>query len=59
MLAEQVSRDLIEDRFSEILVYVNHSPWSDFFADIAWDATWVLFDKRKRNVHVLCATDTD
>lgn len=58
-LAELSVHELIQDRFSEILVYVNHAPWTDFFFDIAWDGTWILFDKEESVVHVLCATDTD
>ena len=58
-LAEGAAQELLEGRFSEVLVYANHAPWTDFFFDIAWDRTWLMVDKRERLVHVLCATDTD
>jgi hypothetical protein len=58
-LGERSAHELIQDRFSEILVFMNHASWTEFFFDVAWDGTWVLFDKREKVVHVLTGTDTD
>ena len=58
-MGEGSAQELIQGRFSEVLVYVNHAPWTDFFFDIFWDGTWILLDKGERVLHVLCATDTD
>ena len=59
LLAERSAHELIQNRFSEVLVFVNHTAWTDFFFDIAWDGTWILLDKRDRAIHILAATDTD
>lgn len=59
LLAERSAHELIQDRFSEVLVFVNHTAWSDFFLDTGWDDTWILLDKRDRAIHILAATDTD
>ena len=59
-LAERSTRELIQERFSEVLVFANHGAWTDFF-DTGWDDTWILLDKREsaRVIHILSATDTD
>ena len=58
-LAEQTAHELIQDRFSEVSMFVSYAAWSGFFFDIAWDVTWILFDLRDRSIHILAATDTD
>ena len=58
-LAERSAHELIQDRFSEVLVFVNHAAWTELFFGIGWDATWILLDKRQRAIHILAATDTD
>jgi hypothetical protein len=47
------------ERFTEVQVYKSYKPWSDWFYDVAWDATWLGFDKRHVKVWLLCVTDTD
>ena len=47
------------ERFTEVQVYKSHKPWSDWFYGVAWDATWLGFDKRHVKVWLLCVTDTD
>jgi hypothetical protein len=46
-------------RFSEMLYYISHEAWTDWFHGIAWDSTAVLFDRRLRNLWILVVTDTD
>jgi len=58
-LAEQTAHELIQERFSEVAMFVSHAAWSGFFFGIAWDVTWILLDKRDRSIHILAATDTD
>lgn len=50
---------LFGTRYSEVAVYRSHRPWSPWFFDIAWDATWLIIDKRERRVSLLAVTDTD
>ena len=58
-LAERSARELIQERFAEVLVFANHAAWTEFFFDTGWDSTWILLDKRDRVIHILAATDTD
>lgn len=51
--------DLFGDRYDEIDVDHSRARWSGWFKGIAWDATWVVTDRRLRHVTVLCLTDTD
>lgn len=58
-LGDQLAADWIADRYDDILVYESHWAWSEFFLDVAWDHSWVVVNKLKRLVHIVCATDTD
>lgn len=33
--------------------------WSDWFHDVAWDATWLGLDTSRRLIWVFCVTDSD
>lgn len=51
--------DLFGDRYDDVDVDHSWARWSGWFKGIAWDATWVVTDRRHRHVTVLCLTDTD
>ena len=55
----RLSAALFGDRFDEVLVYHSYKPWSSWFYDVAWDASWIVIDKRSSTVDILCITDTD
>lgn len=61
--AKQIGANFCEvlfgHRFSEVQMYKTHKPFTEWFYDIAWDATWLGFDKREIKVWLLCVTDTD
>jgi hypothetical protein len=50
---------LFGDRFTEILQFKSHESWTGWFYNVAWDGTWLGFDKRESKVWLLCITDTD
>ena len=50
---------LVEDRHREFTVYRSYEPWSPWFMAIAWDITWLLIDRGRNEVTLLCVTDTD
>ena len=50
---------LFGDRFMEVQMYKSHAPFTKWFYDVAWDVTWLGFDKREIKVWLLCVTDTD
>ncbi len=50
---------IFEERFAEIEYYRCSDAWTNWFYDVAWDWTAILFDSRLRNLWVLAATDTD
>jgi hypothetical protein len=58
-LASRFCDAVFGDRFEEILLFSSHEAWSDWFYGIAWDHTWIGFDKRECKVWILCVTDTD
>ncbi|MFV0253030.1 MAG: hypothetical protein ACK5H2_06790 [Beutenbergiaceae bacterium] len=58
-LATAATDELIGDRFKDFRVDHSNEAWTPWFADIAWDATYVLTDMRNAEVTVLCTTDTD
>lgn len=47
------------DRYDDVDVDYSSTRWSRWFRGIAWDATWVITDKRRRHLIALCITDTD
>ncbi len=47
------------DRYDEVDVDESPARWSYWFKGIAWDWTWVVTDKRRRRMTVLCITDVD
>jgi hypothetical protein len=46
-------------RLSEVWYCSSHSDWTPWFANIAWDWTGVLFDRRVRALSILAITDSD
>jgi hypothetical protein len=58
-LALAFCEELFEQRYSEIAVFSNFTPWTRWFHGIAWDWTAFVFDPRKRTFAVLALTDTD
>jgi len=58
-LGGQLCEALFDDRYLEVEVYRNYSPWSAWFQDVAWDSTHLLIDRRLQEVSLICATDTD
>ena len=47
------------DRFLDVEVYQSRDPWSSWFLDVAWDATFVIVDTTKWRTWVVAVTDTD
>ncbi len=59
-----LSRRFMEAIFGEELHRVgwaggSPTPWTPWFFDIAWDATFVLLEQRTKRFVLLCMTDTD
>jgi hypothetical protein len=50
---------LFQHRFAELSLFTSHAGWTPWFYGIAWDWTAVVFDRRKRLLHILAVTDTD
>lgn len=61
--AKQLALDfcdaLFQHRFADLSLFTSHNAWTSWFHEIAWDWTAVLFDRRKRVLHILAVTDTD
>lgn len=62
--ARRLSRRFMEALFGARLNCVglagsSSTPWTPWFFDIAWDATFVLYEPQARRVVLVCMTDTD
>lgn len=58
-IARRFCDAMFGDRFDDLQIYRSYKPWSQWFFDVAWDVTWLGFDKRYVKVWLLCVTDTD
>lgn len=58
-LGEAAAVELIHDDYDQTLVYESHVAWADFFCDVAWDRTWLIFNKQARLLTLIIATDSD
>ena len=58
-LASAAVHDLVEDRYEDVALYVSWEAWSPYFRGVAWDATFLVVDRRDLAVTVLATTDAD
>lgn len=58
-MAQRFSQYVFGDRFMDIVIYTSHDVWCDWFLGIAWDTTWLIFDKALHKLWIICVTDTD
>jgi hypothetical protein len=59
-LGVALSDAVVGRRFRDVRLHVGEPPWwSPWFRGVAWDGTWVVTDLARREVLLLCATDTD
>lgn len=58
-LAAGAANDLLQDRYEDFRVFFSDAPWTPWFFDIAWDATWLLVDDANHEVTIIASTDTD
>lgn len=52
-------RELLEERYDEVFVYVTDKPWSRWFRKAGFDETRLLIDRRHRQITLFCTTDED
>ncbi|QQT29439.1 hypothetical protein I6I99_19105 [Sphingobacterium multivorum] len=57
--ASDFVKDEFENRFEEFNLYKFVIETSQWFHDIAWDHSFLLFDKRKYEIIIIDITDTD
>jgi hypothetical protein len=58
-LGEAAATEMLAGSYDDALVFQCGAAWSDFFFEVAWDATFLVIDPKRRIVHALLATDTD
>jgi hypothetical protein len=58
-LVSSFTEAAFDDRYSDIFAYVSFAPWSSWFKDVAWDASFFWFDKKTGVATTLLVTDTD
>ena len=61
--ARTLSRDfvsaMVNGRHLSASVMSSDAPWTEWFYDVAWDTTYVIYDPQVRRFWLLCITDTD
>jgi len=61
-VARRLSREFVDALVGErrlTSVWRIDEPWTDWFYDVAWDATFVIHQHHSPRLALLCATDTD
>jgi hypothetical protein len=55
--ASSFVEQILQDRYTEVVVCVFYEPWADWFFGEGWDETYLIYDKRHRQIWLLCLTD--
>lgn len=58
-LGRKFCAELFNDQYENMVVFRSTQAWSSWFFEIAWDYSWIFFDKGTRQIHVMFGTDTD
>ena len=58
-LGENAAVEMIGNDYDSTAVFVSQGSWCSFFYDVAWDYSWVVYNRKNRNLHILMITDTD
>jgi hypothetical protein len=58
-LAQGFADAALQRRMSETFCWVNYSPWTEWFFDVAWDSTFFWYSGQTSTVTLLLRTDTD
>ena len=58
-IAHTVCQELFGDRFEDVRVDRSDAAWSQWFHEVAWDHSWVVTDRRRQRMTLICLTDTD
>ena len=58
-IAHTVCQELFDDRFEDVRVDRSDAAWSPWFHEVAWDHSWVVTDRRRQRMTLICLTDTD
>ena len=58
-LADQFCAELVNGHAADVVVAKSVTRWSDWFMVVAWDLSWLGFDRADGRFWILRATDTD
>lgn len=58
-LGQMFCNYIFQDRYADVKVYSTPVAWTNWFHDVAWDDTWIIFDTSKLLLWIICMTDTD
>ncbi|MCA9176210.1 MAG: hypothetical protein KDB14_17105 [Planctomycetales bacterium] len=58
-LARAFIDSLLDDRVLQASAAWCHAPWTPWFADVAWDTTYLIRDMEARRFTLLAITDSD
>lgn len=58
-LGGEFCKCLFQGRFLDIQVFYSDKCWTNWFYDVNWDSTWIIFDGQEDKLWLICMTDTD
>lgn len=58
-IGQAFSEAVVGERYEDFRVDDSFQAWSGWFADVAWDFTWVITDRRRKVMTVVFVTDDD
>jgi hypothetical protein len=58
-LGHSLVQTMLDDRREEVDVLLADHAWHAWFADVAWDRTWIILDWSKERILLLAATSSD
>lgn len=51
--------DFLPDGYRSYDYYVSHEPWNKWFCNVAWDYTFILLNRNRKELNLICITDSD
>jgi hypothetical protein len=51
--------EFLPDGYKNYDYYLIFENWSEWFANVAWDATFVIVNRNRKEINLICITDSD
>jgi len=51
--------DFLPDGYKNYDYFVTYEPWSKWFCNVAWDITHIIINRNRKELNLICITDSD